>query len=81
MCYWATVQSVFLFRSKTWTVTHAYLTMIEGFHVRTACHMVGMMSCKLGNVLKYPTLRLMLNAAGLRPIDYYIGVGRNTIVC
>ena len=41
--YKATVQAILLFGSETWTVTPSSLKSLEGFHVRVARRMTGMM--------------------------------------
>ena len=79
MFYRATVQSILLYGSETWTVALSDLTMMEGFHVQAARHMAGMMPRKTGGVWKYPKSRRVLAAVGLRSMKYYIGVRRHTI--
>ena len=79
MFYRATVQSILLYGSETWTVAPANLAMMEGFHIQAARRMAGMMPRKTGNVWKYPKLRRVLAAVGLRPVEHYIMVRRHTI--
>ena len=79
MFYRATVQSILLYGSETWTVAPADLTMMEGFYVQAARCMVGMMPRKTGGVWKYPKSRRVLSAVGLRSMKHYIGVRRHTI--
>ena len=43
MFYKATVQTVLLFRSKTWYLTPATLRRLEGFHVKADRRMMGLL--------------------------------------
>ena len=79
MFYRATVQSILLYESKSWTAAPDDLAMMEGFHVSAARRMAGMMPRKRGGVWKYPKSRKVLAAVGLRLVEYYIGVRRATI--
>ena len=79
MFYWATVQSILLYGSETWTVAPADLAMMEGFHVQADRRMAGMLPRKTGGTWKYPKSRGVLEAVGLRPVKHYIAVRRNTI--
>ena len=79
MFYRATVQSILLYGSESWTVAPANLAMMEGFHVNAARRMAGMMPRKRGGVWEYPKSREVLAAVGLRPVEHYIRVRRATI--
>ena len=79
MFYCATVQSILLYGSETWTVAPADLTMMEGFHVHAARRMAGMMPRKRGDEWIYPKLQRVLATVDLRPVKHYIAVRRNTI--
>ena len=57
----------------------ADLAMMEGFHVQAARRMAGMMPRKRGDEWIYPKSRRVLATVGLRPVEHYIGVRRNTI--
>ena len=79
MFYCATVQLILLYGSETWTVAPADLAMMEGFHVHAARRMAGMVPCNRGDEWIYPKSRRVLATVGLRPVEHYIGVRRNTI--
>ena len=79
--YKATVQAVLLFRSESWSVTPASLKSLEGFHIRAARRMTGMMPTKApGGPWEYPDSEAVLETAGLFTINQYIGVRRRTIL-
>ena len=81
MFYKATVQAVLLFGSETWNITASMLSSLEGFHVRAARRMTGMMpEQKPSGVWIYPASGEVLEAAGLFTIDNYVKVRRNTIL-
>ena len=79
MFYCATAQPILLYGSETWTVAPADLAMMEGFHVHAVRRMTGMMPRKRGDEWIYPKSRRVLATVGLRPVEHYIGVRRNTI--
>ena len=73
--YQATVQAVLLFRSETWVLTPSLLRILEGFHVRAARRMTGMMpKRKHDGSWVYPDSKKLLKAAGLCTIAHYVGV-------
>ena len=80
MFYRATVQSVLLFRLKTWCLTPATLQRLEGFHVKAARRMTGKMPILASGIWVYPKTSEVLAAAGLRNIEYYVRVRRARIL-
>ena len=80
MFYKATVQSVLLFGSETWCLAPAALKSLEGFHVKAACHMTGMLPKLTSGRWKYPKMQTELAAAGLRTIEHYVQVCRARIL-
>ena len=80
MFYKATVQSVYLFGSKTWVLSPATLQRLEGFHVKAARRMPGLLPKKVGGTWKFPKTKTVLAAAGLHTIEHYVQVGRACIL-
>ena len=81
MFYKATVQAVLLFGSESWSVTPAILSSLEGFHVRAARRMAGMMPTRdTSGKWEYPSSGEVLEKVGLYTIDEYVNVRRNTIL-
>ena len=79
--YKATVQAVLLFGSETWNVTPAILRGLEGFHVRAARRMAGMMPTRdTSGKWEYPASGEVLEKVSLYTIDEYVKVRRNTIL-
>ena len=78
--YKATVQAVLLFGRETWKLSPAGLNSLEGFHIRAARHMAGMQPTQnLDRTWTYPSSNDVLTAVGLKTIDHYIEVRRETI--
>jgi hypothetical protein len=78
--YKATVQAVLLFGNETWKLSPSSLKSLEGFHIRAACHMVGMQPTRNPDGTRtYPNLKEALKTVGLKMIDHYIGVCIETI--
>ena len=81
MFYKATVQAVLLFGSESWNLTPSAIKCLEGFHLRAARRMTGMMPCKQPDgSWTYPSSEKVLEKAGLHTIAEYIEVRRNTIL-
>jgi exonuclease III len=81
MFYKATVQAVLLFGSETWNLPPSALKCLEGFHLRAARRMTGMMPCeKPDGSWTYPASEEVLEKAGLYTIAHYMEVRRNTIL-
>ena len=79
--YRATVQAVLLFGSETWVTTPSMLRTLEGFHLRAARRMTGMMpKRKSDGSWVYPDSEKVLKEAGLRTVEHYIGVRRATVL-
>ncbi len=82
MFYKATVQAVLLFGSESWKLSPSSLKRLEGFHIRAARCMAGKVPTQnLDGTSKYPSLKDVLKAVGLRTINHYIGVLWETIAC
>ena len=79
--YKATVQAVLLFGSETWCLSPANLRLLEGFHVRAARRMTGMMPKKKSDdSWEYPDSAEVLKAACLHTVEDYIQVRRHTVM-
>ena len=79
--YKATIQAVMLFGSETWNISPASMRSLEGFHLRAARRMAGMMPRKSPNgEWTYPKTEEVLEAAGLHTVQAYIEIRRNTIL-
>jgi hypothetical protein len=78
--YKATVMSVPLFGSETWSLAPGTLKRLDGFHHRAAWRMAGMhpLHDSEGN-WTYPSNTRVLKKGGLYTIEHYIGVRRQTI--
>ena len=80
MFYKATVYSVLLFESETWVLAPATLQRLEGFHVKAARRMMGMLPKMTGGTWRYPKTKTVLAAAGLHTIAHYVQVRRASIM-
>ncbi len=78
--YQATMQAVLLFGSETWKLSPSSLKILEGFHLRAARRMAGMQPTQNSDGRwAYPSSKDVLKAVGLKTIDQYIGVCRESI--
>ncbi len=78
--YKATVMSVLLFGSETWSLAPGTLKRLDGFHHRAVWRMAGMRPSHDGEGnWTYPKNSRALKKAGLYTIEHYIGVRRQTI--
>ncbi len=78
--YTAVVQAVLLFGSEMWKLSPLSLKSLDGFHIRAARRMAGMQPTKNPDgTWKYPSSKDVLKAVGLKTVDHYIGVRRETI--
>ena len=80
MFYKATVQSVLLFGSETWVLSPAAVQRFEGFHMKAARRMTGLLPKKVGGSWKFPKSNTVLAAAGLHTIKHYVQVRRARIL-
>ena len=80
MFYKATVQAVLIFRSETWCLAPATLKRLEGFHVKAAHRMTGLLPKMTGGTWKYSKTKTVLAAAGLHTIEHYVQVCRARIM-
>ena len=81
MLYKATVQVVLLFGSEMWNLSPLAMKCVEGFHLRAARRMAGMVPKRGTNgTWSYPPSKDVLEAVGLHPIKQNIKVCRKTIV-
>ena len=77
----ATVQTAFLFGNETWCLLPANLRLLEGFHVKAARHMPGMiLKKKSDGSWEYPDSAKVLKASCLHTVEDYITV-RHRMVC
>jgi hypothetical protein len=78
--YKATVMSVLLFGSETWSLAPGTLKRLDGFHHRAARWMAGMRPSHDGKGnWTYPSNTRALKKVGLYTIEHYIGVRWQTI--
>ena len=81
MFYKATVQAVLLFGSESWNLSPSAIKCLEGFHLRAARRMTGMMPREQPDgSWTYPSSEKVLEKAGLHTIQHYMEVRRNTIL-
>ena len=80
MFHKATAQSVLLFGSKTWVLLPATLQLLEGFHVKAAHRMTGLLPKKVGGSWKFPKSKSVLTAAGRHTIAHYVKLRRARIM-
>ena len=79
--YKATVQAVLLYGSESWNLPPSAAKCLEGFHLRAARRMTGMMPRKKPDgSWTYPSSAEVLEKAGLHTIAHYMEVRRNTIL-
>jgi len=79
--YKAVVQSVLLYRSKTWNLTETVLARLEGFHIRAAYRMARKHKPRkglCGNWI-YPSTKDVLKECGLQSVKEYINTRHATI--
>ena len=58
----------------------ATLQRLEGFHVKAARQMTGLLPKKVGGSWKFPKTKTVLTAAGLHTIKHYVQVRRARIL-
>ena len=80
MFYKATGQSILLFGSETWVLPPTTLKRLEGFHVKAARRMTGLLPKKIGGSWKFPKTKTVLVAASLHTIEPYVQVRRARIL-
>ena len=79
--YKATVQAILLYGSESWNLSPSAIKCLEGFHLRAARRMTGMMPReKPDGSWTYPSSEKVLEKAGLYTVAQYIEVRRNTIL-
>jgi hypothetical protein len=79
--YKAVVQAVLLYGSKTWVLSMAALTSLEGFHIRAAYQMAVRHKPRRGpgNRRIYPKSTDVLEECGMSTLEEYSTVRRQTI--
>ncbi len=79
--YQAIVQAILLYGSKTWVISWTALARLEGFHIRAAYCMAEKHKPKRGpgNVWVYPKLEDVLKECGMKTMEEYIAIRRQTI--
>jgi hypothetical protein len=79
--YQAIVQAVLLYGSETWVISWTALARLEGFHIRVAYRMAREHKPKRGpgNVWIYPRSEDVLKECGMKTMEEYIAIRRQTI--
>ncbi len=79
--YQAIVQAILLYGSETWVISRTALARLEGFHIRAAYRMAkaNKHKCGPGNVWEYPRLVDNLKECGMKTMEEYIRIRRQTI--
>ena len=79
--YTAVVQAVLLYGSETWVLSPTALARLEGFHIRAAYRMAKNHKPRRGPGKQwvYPKSGEVLKECGLRTIEEYIDIRRQTI--
>ena len=82
MIYKATIQTVLLYRSKSWNLTKVMMRRLEGFHITAAYQMARTYKLQEndGGSWTYPSSKDVFEGVGIYPIDHYIRVRRNSII-
>ncbi len=77
----AVVQAILLYGSKTWVLSRMALARLEGFHIRATYRMAKTHKPKQGpgRTWIYPRLVDVLQECGLKTMEDYIGIRRQTI--
>ena len=79
MFYVVTVQMVILFGSETWKLSPLAMKCLDGFHLKAARRMTGMVLTRgADGTWFYPLLKDILEAASLHTITAYIHVPCDT---
>ncbi len=79
--YQAIVQAILLYGSETWVISRTALAWLEGFHIRAAYRMAKTNKPKRspGNVWEYLRSEDVLKECGMKRIEDYIRICRQTI--
>jgi hypothetical protein len=79
--YQAIVQAILLHGSETWVISRTTLARLKGFHIRAAYRMAKTNKPKLGpgNVWEYPRSVDVLKECGMKTMEEYICIRRQTI--
>jgi hypothetical protein len=79
--YQAIVQAILLYGSETWVISRTALARLKGFHIRAAYRMAKTNKPKHGpgNVWEYPRLVDVLKECGMKTMEEYIRICRQTI--
>ena len=79
--YQAIVQAVLLYGSETWVISRTALARLEGFHIRAAYRMAKDHKPKRGpgNVWEYPRSEDVLRECGMKTMEEYIAIRRQTV--
>ena len=79
--YQAIVQAVLLYGSETWVLSRTALARLEGFHIRAAYRMAKQHKPKRGqgHVWEYPRSEDVLKECGMKTMEEYIAIRRQTI--
>ena len=81
-CSMAVVQSVLLYRSKSWNLSVRAMARLEGFNIRVGYRMAVVNKPRRGlhHTWVYPRSKDVLNECGMQTISHFIGVRRDTIL-
>jgi hypothetical protein len=80
MFYKATVQAVLMFGSETWNILIAMLARLEGLYIRAEYRIVHEHKPeRMTDGWDYPSLKDVLEGAGLYPMQHYVQVRCNCI--
>ncbi len=79
--YQAIVQAILLYGSETWVISRTALARLKGFHIRAAYRMAKVNKPKRGpgNVWEYPRSVDILTECGMKTMEEYILICRQTI--
>ncbi len=79
--YQAIVQAILLYGSKTWVISRTALARLKGLHIRAAYRMAKANKPKRGpgNVWEYPRSVDVLKECGMKTMEEYIRIRRQTI--
>jgi hypothetical protein len=79
--YQAIVQAILLYGSETWVISRTALARLEGFHIQAAYRMAKANKPKRGpgNVWEYPRSVDVLTECGMKTMEEYIRICRQTI--
>ena len=78
--YQVVVAAQLLYGSEPWCLLAAARRPLEGFHCKMTRRLADMQTKQVKGVWVYPPTADVLRAAGLIPLEHYVGKHRHTIV-